>query len=129
MYTWRAVDSEGEVLDILVQARRDKAAALKFLRTLLRRQEFVPTAMVTDKLKSYRAAICEVGFAGAHEQGLRMNNRAENSHQPLRRRERKMRGLKSVKSAKRFASVHAVVYNAFNVQTPEQSFDASGLTG
>ena len=71
MYMWRAVDSEGEVLDILVQARRDKAAALKFLRALLRRQGFVPTAIVTDKLKSYRAAIREVGFSGAHEQGLR----------------------------------------------------------
>jgi hypothetical protein len=95
MYMWRAVDSEGEVLDILVQARRDKAAALKFLRALLRRQGFVPTAIVTDKLKSYRAAIREVGFSGVHEQGLRMNNRAENSHQPLRRRERKMQGFKS----------------------------------
>ena len=113
---WRAVDGEGEVLDILAQARRDKAAALKFLRALLRRQGFVPTAIVTDKLKSYRAAIREVDFSGAHEQGLRMNNRAENSHQPLRRRERKMQGFKSVKSAQRFASVHAAVYNAFNVQ-------------
>jgi transposase-like protein len=116
MYMWRAVDSEGEVLDILVQSRRDKAAALKFLRTLLRRQGFVPTAVVTDKPKSYRAAIREVGFSGEHEQGLRANNRAENSHQPLRRRERKMQGFKSVKSAQRFASVHAAVYNAFNVQ-------------
>ena len=116
MYMWRAVDSEGEVLDILVQPRRNKAAALKFLRALLRRQGFVPTAIVTDKLKSYRAAIREVGFSGVHEQGLRMNNRAENSHQPLRRRERKMQGFKSVKSAQRFASVHAAVYNAFNVQ-------------
>ena len=116
MYMWRAVDSEGEVLDILVQPGRDKAAALKFLRALLRRQGFVPTAIVTDKLKSYRAAIREVGFSGVHEQGLRMNNRVENSHQPLRRRERKMQGFKSVKSAQRFASVHAAVYNAFNVQ-------------
>jgi transposase-like protein len=116
MYMWRAVDSEGEVLDILVQARGDKAAALKFLRALLRHQGFVLTAIVTDKLKSYRAAIRQVGFAGEHEQGLRTNNRAENSHQPLRRRERKMQGFKSVESAQRFASVHAAVYNAFNVQ-------------
>ena len=116
MYMWRAVDSEGEVLDILVQSRRDKAAALKFLRLLLRRLGFVPTTIVTDKLKSYRAAIREVGFAGVHEQGLRTNNRAENSHQPLRRRERKMHGFKSVQSAQRFASVHAAVYNTFNVQ-------------
>ena len=116
MYMWRAVDSEGKVLDILLQPRRDKAAAWKFLRALLRRQGFVPTAIVTDKLKSYRAAIREIGFSGVHEQGLRMNNRAENSHQPLRRRERKMQGFKSVKSAQRFASVHAAAYNAFNLQ-------------
>jgi putative transposase len=67
-------------------------------------------------MKSYRAAIREVGFSGVHEQGLRMKNRAENSPQPLQRREREMHGFKSVKSAQRFASVHAAVYNAFNVQ-------------
>jgi putative transposase len=88
MYMWRAVDSEGEVLEILVQSRRDKAAALRLLRKLLRRQGFVPTVIVTDKLRSYGAALREIGFSGLHEQGLRANNRAENSHQPLRRRER-----------------------------------------
>ena len=71
---------------------------------------------MTDKLQSYRAAIREIGFAGEHEQGLRANNRAENSHQPMRRRERKMQGFKSVKSAQRFASAHAAVYKTFNVQ-------------
>ena len=116
MYMWRAVDSEGEVLEILVQSRRDKAAALRLLRKLLRRQGFVPTAIVTDKLRSYGAALRDIGFSRLHEQGLRANNRAENSHQPLRRRERKMQGFKSGKSAQRFVSVHAVVYNAFNVQ-------------
>ena len=81
MYMWRAVDSEGEVLEI-------KAAALRLLRKLPRRQGFVPTVIVTDKLRSYGAAFREIGFSGLHEQGLRANNRAENSHQPLRRRER-----------------------------------------
>ena len=116
MYLWRAVDGEGEVLEILVQPRRDKAAAIRLLRKLLRRQGFVPTIIVTDKLRSYSAALCELGFSGSHEQGLRANNRAENSHQPVRRRERKMQGFKSAKSAQRFVSVHAAVYNAFNVQ-------------
>ena len=116
VYMWRAVDSEGEVLEILVQPQRDKAAALRLLRKLLRRQGFVPTVIVTDKLRSYGAALREIGFSGLHEQGLRANNRAENSHQPLRRRERKMQGFKSIKSAQRFVSVHAAVYNTFNVQ-------------
>jgi putative transposase len=116
MYMWRAVDGEGEVLEILVQPRRDKAAALRLLRTLLRRQAFVPAVIVTDKLRSYGAALREIGFSGLHEQGLRANNRAENSHQPLRRRERKMQGFKSAKSAQRFVSVHAAVYNTFNLQ-------------
>ena len=115
-YLWRAVDSEGEVLEVLVQSQRDKAAALRLLRKLLRRQGFVPTEIVTDKLRSYGAALREIGFSGLHEQGLRANNRAENSHQPLRRRERKMQGFKSAHSAQRFVSVHAAVYNTFNVQ-------------
>jgi putative transposase len=116
MYMWRAVDSEGEVLEILVQPRRDQAAALRLIRKLLRRQAFAPAAIVTDKLRSYGAALREIGFSGRHEQGLRANNRAENSHRPLRRRERTMQGFKSAKSAQRFVSVHAAVYNTFNVQ-------------
>src|SRR6202040_1885961 len=83
MYMWRAVDCEGEVLEILVQPQRDKVAALRLLRKLLRHQGFVPTAIVTDKLRSYGAALREIGFSGSHEQGLRANNRAENSHQPM----------------------------------------------
>jgi putative transposase len=114
MYMWRAVDGEGEVLEILIQPQRDKAAALQLLRKLLRRQGFVPTVIVIDKLRSYRAALREIGFSGSHEQGLRAN--AENSHQPIRRRERKMQRFKSVKSAQRFVSIHAAVYNTFNVQ-------------
>ena len=87
---WRAVDSEGEVLEILVQPQRDKAAAVRLLRKLLRRQGFVPAVIITDKLRSYGAALREIGFSGLHEQGLRVNNRAGESHQPLRRRERKL---------------------------------------
>src|ERR1700716_662789 len=113
MYLWRAVDSEDEVLEILVQPQRDKVAALRLLRKLLRHQGLVPTVIVTDKLRSYGAALREIGFSGLHEQGLRANNRAENSHQPLRRRERKMQGFKSAKSAQCFVSVHAAVYNTF----------------
>jgi putative transposase len=86
------------------------------LRKLLRRQGFVPTVIVTDKLRSYGAALREIGFSGLHDQRLRANNRAENSHQPIRRRERKMQGFKSAKSAQRYVSVHAAVYNMFNVQ-------------
>jgi IS1 family transposase len=116
MYMWRAVDSEGEVLEILVQPQRDKVAALRLLRKLLRHQGFVPTVIVTDKLRSYGAALREIGFLGSHEQGMRANNRAENSHQPVRRRERKMQGFKSAKSAQRFVSVDAAVSNTFNVR-------------
>jgi len=116
LFMWRAVDAESEVLEILVQPRRDQAAALRLIRKLLRRQAFAPAAIVTDKLRSYGAALREIGFSGRHEQGLRAKNRAENSHQPVRRRERKMGRFKSPKSAQRFVSVHAALYNTFNVQ-------------
>jgi transposase-like protein len=113
---WRAVDDEGEVLDLLVQRRRNKAAAEKLMRKLLKKQGFAPAVLVTDKLRSYGAARSEIGLSARHEQGLRKNNRAENSHQPTRRRERKMQRFKSPGSAQRFLSVHAAVYNTFNVQ-------------
>jgi putative transposase len=116
MYLWRAVDSEGEILDILVQSKRDKAAAIKLMRKLLKKQGFAPSVLVTDKLGSYRAARRELGLSAHHEQGLRKNNRAENSHQVVRRRERKMQGFKSPGSAQRFLSVHAAVHNTFNLQ-------------
>src|SRR5215210_3873619 len=116
MYLWRAVDSEGEVLDVLVQRRRDKAAALKLMRKLLRKQGFAPAVVTTDKLRSYGAAFREIGLSARHEQGRRMNNRAENSHQPTRRRERKMQGFKSPGSAQRFLSCHAAVHNLFNLR-------------
>ncbi len=115
-WLWRAVDDEGEVLDLLVQPRRYKAAALRLMRKLLKKQGFAPDVLVTDKLRSYGAAKSAMGLSARHEQGLRRNNRAENSHQPTRRRERKMQRFKSPGSAQRFLSVHAAVQNTFNVQ-------------
>src|SRR5277367_41695 len=115
-WLWRAVDDEGEVLDLLVQRRRDKTAAVKLMRKLLKKQGFAPDVLVTDKLRSYGAAKSAMGLSARHEQGLRRNNRAENSHQPVRRRERKMQRFKSPGSAQRFLSVHAAVYNNFNLQ-------------
>jgi putative transposase len=115
-WLWRAVDDEGEVLDLLVQRRRDKAAAVKRMRKLLKKQGFAPEVLVTDKLRSYGAAKSEIGLAARHEQGLRKNNRAENSHLPVRRRERKMQRFKSPGSAQWFLSLHAAVHNTLNVQ-------------
>jgi transposase-like protein len=115
-WLWRAIDGEGEVLDLLVQRRRNKAAAVKLMRKLLKKQGSAPEVLVTDKLRSYGAAKSEIGLSARHEQGLRKNNRAENSHQPTRRRERKMQRFKSPGSARRFLSVHAAVQNTFNVQ-------------
>jgi putative transposase len=116
LYLWRAVDGEGEVLDLLVQSRRDSKAALRLMRKLLKKQGYVPEALVTDKLGSYGAARRELRLACRHEQGLRKNNRAENSHQPVRRRERKQQRFKSARSAQRFLAMHAPVHNTFNVQ-------------
>ena len=116
MYLWRAVDHEGEVLDMLVQRRRDKRAALRLMRKLLKKQGFTPKLLTTDKLGSYGAAFRHLHLTCRHEQGLRKNNRAENSHQVVRRRERKMQRFKSARSALRFLSVHAAVHNTFNLQ-------------
>ncbi len=116
LWLWRAVDSEGEILDVLVQRKRDKAAAVRLMRKLLKKQGYAPSVLVTDKLRSYGAAKAELGLAARHEQGLRKNNRAENSHQAVRRRERKMQRFKSAGSAQRFLSVHSAVHNTFNLQ-------------
>jgi len=116
MYLWRAVDHEGEILDVLVQRRRDKRAALRLMSKLLRKQGFAPRTVVTDKLRSYRAAFNDLHLTCRHEQGLGMNNRAENSHQTLRRRERKMQRFKSAGSAQRFLSMHAAAHNNFYLQ-------------
>jgi len=116
MYLWRAVDHEGEVLDMLVQRRRNRRAASRLMRKLLKKEGFAPKLLVTDKLRSYGSAFRQLKLSCPHEQGLRKNNRAENSHQPVRRRERKMQRFKSARSAQRFLSMHAAVHNTFNLQ-------------
>jgi putative transposase len=107
VYLWRAVDQDGETLDVLVQKRRNAKAAKRFFRKLLKGHQYVPRAIVTDKLPSYGAAKQDVMPTVAHHCGRRLNNRAENSHQPTRERERAMRGFKSMRHAQRFLSVHA----------------------
>jgi len=117
MWLWRAVDDEGEVLDVLVQKRRNKVAAYKLLRKLLRNQGIHPETIFTDKLASYRAAMRDLSLADRHRPGgMRENNRAENSHLPIRRRERKQQKFKSQGSAQLFLSTHSGIYNTFNLQ-------------
>ena len=112
-YLWRAVDHEGEVLEVFVTKKRDRKAALKFLRKAMKRYGR-PEAIVTDKLRSYHAAMKVIGNAERQETGRWLNNRAENSHQPFRRRERAMAKFRSAKSLQKFASIHASVHNHFN---------------
>ncbi|MER5227887.1 IS6 family transposase, partial [Streptomyces flaveus] len=104
-YLWRAVDQDGTVLDILVQSRRNKAAARRFFRRLLKKTGAVPRVVVTDRLRSYGAAHREVMPCVGHRQSRYLNNRAEHSHQPTRQRERAMKGFRSVGAAQRFLSV------------------------
>lgn len=114
-WLWRAVDNEDEVLDFLVQSRRCKAAATKLVRKLLKRRP-APALIVTDKLRSYGAAFRDLGLSAEHLMGKRSNNRAENSHQPVRRQERKMQRFKSPGSVQRFLNLHAATYNNINLQ-------------
>lgn len=112
-YLWRAVDHEGEVLESFVTKSRDKKAALKFLRKAMRKHGQRET-IVADKLRSYGAALKEIGAAQRQETGRWINNRAENSHLPFRRRERAMLRFRRMRSLQKFASVHASVTNHFN---------------
>jgi putative transposase len=112
-YLWRAVDHEGEVLESFVTKERDKAAALKFIKKAMKRHGR-PKAIVTDGLRSYGAALKEIGAADHQETGRHLNNRAENSHLPFRRRERAMNRFRRMKTLQKFASVHASVHNHFS---------------
>ncbi len=115
-YLWRAVDQDGHVLDVLVQSRRDRQAAKRFFRKLLKGLRYVPRVLITDKLKSYAAAKAQIMPGVEHRQHKGLNNRAELSHQPTRQRERQMRRYKSPRHAQRFLSAHGPINNVFRCQ-------------
>ena len=114
VYLWRAVDDEGTVLDVVVQKRRNAKAATRLLRKLLKNQGIKPTRIVTDRLGSYGAALKLLGLKNLQDVGGRKNNRAECSHVPIRRRERKSQGFRSVRNAQKLISAHGQIYNLFN---------------
>ena len=114
-YLWRAVDQDGDLLDILVQSRRDRQAAVRFFRKVLKGQGRSPHRLITDKLRSYSAAHRTVMPSVVHSTQQYENNRAEVSHQPTRQRERQMRRFKSAMHAQRFLSVHGLVLNLFRI--------------
>lgn len=114
-YLWRAVDHEGEVLESFVTKTRDRKAASKFIRKSMKRYGR-PEVIVTDRLRSYGAALKEIGAADRQETGRWLNNRAENSHLPFRRRERAMQRFRRLRSLQKFVSVHASVVNHFNAE-------------
>jgi putative transposase len=114
-YLWRAVDQDGEVVGVLLQERRDAAAARRLFRHVLVHFSRKPRTIVTDKLGSYAVALRELLPSAAHDTGRYANNRAELSHQPTRVRERGMRRFKSILQAQRFVRVHAAVSNLFNL--------------
>ena len=115
-YLWRAVDQHGNVLDILVQSRRNAKAARRFFRKLLKGLQYTPRVIVTDKLKSYAAAKRKILPGVEHRQSRYLNNRAEVSHQPTRRRERQMQRFKSAQHAQRFLAAHACIHNHFQLR-------------
>ena len=114
-YLWRAVDEDGDVLDILLQSHRNRRAAVRFFRKLLKTQGRIPRQLITDQLRSYAAACRTVMPSVVHVTDQYANNRAEVSHQPTRQRERQMRRFKSAAQIQRFASVHGIVQNLFRV--------------
>jgi putative transposase len=114
-YLWRAVDHEGEVLEVFATKRRDRKAALTFIKRAMKRYG-QPKVIVTDRLRSYRAAMDVIGNAADQECGRWLNNRAENSHQPFRRREGEMSNFRDVKTLQKFGSIHASIHNHFNLQ-------------
>jgi putative transposase len=120
-WLWRAVDQNGFVLDVLAQRRRDSLAARKLMTKLLKTAVTPPRVMITDKLRSYGAARAKMGLRVEHRQHKGLNNRAENSHQPTRRRERIMKRFKSARQAQRFLSVHDQVANLFHIPYPESA--------
>jgi putative transposase len=121
-YLWRAVDHEGEVLEAFVSRKRDRKAALKFLRKTMKRYGR-PEAIVTDRLRSYGAALRDLGSSELQQTGRWLNNRAENSHLPFRRRERAMLRFRRMRSLQKFAAVHSSVYNHFNQERSLSSRD------
>ena len=126
-YLWRAVDHEGEVLESVVTKTRDRKAALKFLKKLMKRHGR-PEAIVTDRLRSYGAALNDLGRGDDREMGHWLNNRAENSHLPFRRRERAMLRFRRMRTLQKFASVHASVHNHFPTERHLQNRDHYMLT-
>jgi putative transposase len=113
-YLWRAVDHEGEVLEVFATKRRDRKAALKFLKRAMKRYGR-PETIVTDRLRSYGAAMKVIGILERQQCGRWLNNRAENSHQPFRRREAAMLKFRGIKTLQKFASAHASIHNHFNL--------------
>ena len=116
VYLWRGVDDEGTVLDVVIQYRRNTKAATRLLRKLLRNQGIKPKRIVTDRLGSYGAALKLLGLKELHDVGGRKNNRAECSHVPVRRRERKSQKFRSVRNAQKLLSAHSQIYNLFNLR-------------
>jgi putative transposase len=113
-YLWRAVDHEGEVLEVFATKRRDRRAALKFLKRAMKRYGR-PSTIGTDRLRAYGAATKVIGIVGRQQCGRWLNNRVENSHQPLRRREGAMAKFRDIKTLQKFAAVHASIHNHFNL--------------